>query len=332
MPKILSVFTLLSLTFAMNCSENTVTPDTSQDRDSNQWQRTRVEEKDQISINNMNSDMPWNSQYTLGPDSQSQDGVPNGEVIKGHFVSSEVYPGVERDYWLYIPKQYNASRPACLMVFQDGEMYLAPEINVPAVFDNLIHKGEIPVMIGLFVNPGDKGPGTPIMGGNDNRSNEYNSLGDRYASFLIDELLPAVQKDYAIVGDPEGHAICGMSAGGICAFTVAWERPDVFGKVISHCGSFVNIQGGHNYPSMIRGTKRKSIRVFLQSGTHDLDFVFGNWPLANQQMAKALEYRDYDYRFVFGEGGHSIKHGGSIFPDTLRWLWRDYPSSLANTK
>lgn len=327
MSKIVLIFLLLFLIFTMSYAEKTATPNSGQDPNSMQWQRTRVEKKDQVSVDNMNSEMPWNSQYRLGPDSQLQDGVPRGKIIKNHFVSHVVYPGVERDYWLYIPKQYDASKPACLMLFQDGEMYLAPEINVPAVFDNLIHKGEIPVTLGLFVNPGDKGPGTPITGGNDNRSNEYNSLGNRYARFLIDELLPTIQRDFKIIGGPEGHAICGISAGGICAFTVAWERPDIFSKVVSHCGSFVNIQGGHNYPSMIRGTERKPIRVFLQSGTHDLDFVFGNWPLANQQMAKALEYRDYDYKFVFGEGGHSIRHGGSIFPDTLRWLWRDYPSS-----
>jgi enterochelin esterase family protein len=284
-----------------------------------------VPKKDQASFENTNSELPWNSQYKLGRDSQLQDGVPRGEVTRHHFKSQVNYPGVERDYWLYVPQQYDRTKPACLMVFQDGEVYLGPEINVPVVFDNLIQKGDIPVMLGLFVNPGDKGPGTPIYGGSDNRSREYNSLGDRYARFLIDELLPAIQKDYIIVSHPAGRAICGFSAGGICAFTVAWERPDAFGKVVSHCGSFVNIQGGHNYPSMIRGAERKPIRVFLQSGTHDLDIIFGNWPLANQQMASALKYRDYDYQFIFGEGGHSIKHGGSIFPDTLRWLWRDYP-------
>lgn len=211
------------------------------------------------------------------------------------------------------------------MVFQDGLLYLGADISIPNVFDNLIYKGEMPVTIGLFVNAGDKGPGMPIYGGSDNRSFEYDSLGDQYSRFLIDELLPEITKLYRIADDPACRAICGISSGAICAFTVAWERPDVFGKVVSHCGSFVNIRGGHNYPSMIRRAETKPIRVSLQSGLKDLNLIYGNWPVANQDMAAALAYRDYDYQFVFGEGGHSLKHGGAIFPETLRWLWRDYP-------
>lgn len=266
--------------------------------------------------------------YTLGPNSQPQPGVPRGTIIHYRWTSEQVYPGTERDYWLYVPQQYDRSRPACLMVFQDGEKYL-DRINVAAVFDNLIHAGEMPVTIGLFVNPGDKGPGTPVYGGSDNRSLEYDSLGDQYARFLIEELLPAIEKDYEITADPDGRGICGLSSGGICAFTVAWERPDAFRKVVSHCGSFTDIRGGHNYASLIRKTERKPLRVFLQSGTKDLDVVFGNWPLANQDIAAALAYREYDYQFVFGTDGHTLKHGGSIFPETMRWLWRDYPKTTS---
>ncbi len=211
------------------------------------------------------------------------------------------------------------------MVFQDAEFYLNPEFNVPVVFDNLISRHEMPVTIGLFVSPGDKGPGTPAYGGSDNRSFEYDSLGDQYVCFLIEELIPEVEKNYKLVSNPAGRAICGMSSGGICAFTAAWERPDVFGLVVSHCGSFTNIRGGHNYPSLIRKTASKPIRVFLQGGSNDLDIIYGNWPLANRDMAAALAYKDYDYQFVFGEGGHTLKHGAAIFPDTMRWLWRDYP-------
>jgi enterochelin esterase-like enzyme len=265
--------------------------------------------------------------YTLGPDSKAQDGVPRGTVTRYHWTSDRVYPGTERDYWLYVPQQYDASQPACLMAFQDARLYLGAEANVPVVFDNLIHKREMPVTIGLFVSPGDKGPGYPVWGGNDNRSFEYDSLGDRYARFLIEELLPEIGKQYAIVDDPAGRGICGISSGGICAFTVAWERPDAFRKVVSHCGSFTNTRGGHNYPSLIRGTAAKPLRVFLQTGAKDLDIVFGNWPIANQDMAAALAYKQYDYQFVFGEGGHTLKHGGAIFPTTMRWLWRDYPKS-----
>ncbi len=279
-----------------------------------------ISQRDQAAAaDSMSGDEP----YTLGPDSMAQDGVPRGDVTKYHWKSEHIYPGTERDYWLYIPKQYDGSQPACLMVFQDAELYLGPDANIPIVFDNLIHKQDMPVTIGLFVSPGDKEQGMPIYGGSNNRSIEYDSLGDRYARFLIEELLAEIEKHYSIVTDPADRAICGMSSGGICAFTVAWERPDAFLKVVSHCGSFANIRGGHIYPSLIRKTKTKPIRVFLQTGSKDLDIVFGNWPIANQDMAAALAYRKYDYQFVFGDGGHTLKHGGAIFPDTMRWLWRD---------
>ena len=268
--------------------------------------------------------------YELGPDSKPQDGVPKGTVTKYHHKSEKVYPGVERDYWVYVPAQHDGAKPACLMVFQDGAYYLGNspgggKLAAPVVFDNLIHKGEMPLTIGLFINAGDKGPGYPIWGGRDNRSVEYDSLGDRYARFLIEELIPEVTKKYRVTDDRAGRATVGLSSGGIAAFTLAWERPDVFGKVISHCGSYIDVRGGHNYPGLVRKTMKKPIRVFLQSGAHDANVVFGDLALANRQMASALEYAEYDYKFVFGEGGHSLKHGGAIFPDTLRWLWRDYP-------
>ncbi|MBX3085274.1 MAG: esterase family protein [Anaerolineae bacterium] len=263
--------------------------------------------------------------YTLGAESLPHDGVPRGVVTQYHWISNHIYPDTARDYYVYVPWQYDGSQPACLMVFQDANFYLAPDVNIPVAFDNLIYKHEMPITIGLFVMPGDNGPGQPLHGGNDNRSFEYDSLGDQYARFLIEELLPEIKKQYRIVDDPAGRAICGLSSGGICAFTVAWERPDAFSKVVSHCGSFTDIRGGHNYPSLIRRTETKPIRVFLQSGSNDLDVVFGNWPLANQAMAAALAYRGYDYQFVFGEGAHTLKHGAAIFADTMRWLWRDYP-------
>jgi enterochelin esterase-like enzyme len=251
--------------------------------------------------------------------------VPRGSVSQHHWTSTAIYPGVERDYWIYVPQQYNASRPACLMVFQDAPLYLGPEASVPIAFDNLIHQGDMPVTIGLFVSPGESGPGMPRWGGADNRSLEYDSLGDRYARFLLDELLPPLEQEYNLVADPAGRAICGISSGGVCAFTVAWERPDAFRKVVSHCGSFTNIRGGNLYPSLIRKQAAKPLRVFLQTGVHDLNVVFGNWVIANQDMAAALAYKEYDHQFVLGEGGHSLAHGGAIFPDTMRWLWRDYP-------
>jgi enterochelin esterase family protein len=267
--------------------------------------------------------------YKPAAEAQSQDGVPRGEVRHGTFEQSQVFPGTSREYWVYVPQQYDASKPACLMVFFDGGAYLKPDgaVRATVVFDNLIANGEIPVTIGLFVSPGTIKATQPEAKDRSNRSFEYDSLGDANARFLIDELLPAATKDLNITSDPAGRALCGMSSGGIAAFTVAWERPDSFRKVISHIGSFVNIRGGYVYPALIRKSKKepKPLRVFLQEGSNDLDNLHGNWPLANQDMAAALKFAGYDYEFVMGVGAHSPKHGGAIFPDTLRWLWRDWP-------
>jgi len=188
---------------------------------------------------------------------------------------------------------------------------------VPLVFDNLIAAKEMPVTIAIFLNPG-------MRGDQSNRSFEYDSLGDAYATFLLKEVLPFLTNKYslAITSDPEMRAICGSSSGGICSFTVAWERPDQFRKVLSTIGSFTNIRGGHNYPALIRKTERKPIRVFLQDGSNDLNNLHGDWPLANQGMASALRFMGYDHKFVFGDGSHNSRHGGSILPDALRWLWR----------
>lgn len=263
-------------------------------------------------------------QYQLGPDSQRQDGVPRGKVTK-HTWTSDIFEGTVRDYWVYVPAQYDGSKPACVMVFQDGHTYVDEEgqFRVPVAFDNLIHKGEMPVTIGIFINPGHRGERTPENRWRaNNRSFEYDTLSDQYARFLLEEILPEVGKEYNLTDDPECRAICGISSGGICAWTVAWERPDAFRKVLSHVGSFTNIRGGHVYPALIRKTEPKPIRVFLQDGKNDLDNAHGNWWLSNLQMEAALKFAGYDYKFVGGEGGHNGKHGGAILPDSLRWLWR----------
>ena len=181
----------------------------------------------------------------------------------------------------------------------------------------------MPVTIGVFINPGVVPATEAGKKDRSNRSFEYDSLGDTYAKFLLNELLPEVTKHYNITTDPNLRAICGASSGGICAFTVAWERPDAFRKVLSQIGSFTNIRGGHVYPALIRKTEKKPLRIFLQDGSGDLDNLHGNWPLANQEMAAALKFMGYDYKFEFGTEGHNGKHGGAILPDSLRWLWRD---------
>jgi enterochelin esterase-like enzyme len=263
--------------------------------------------------------------YQLSEDSKKQKGVPEGTVTKYHMSDSKIYPGTERDYWIYVPKQYDAKKPACLMIFQDGEGYLTDSSFLATnALDNLINKKEVPVIIALFINSGDKGPGTPIYGGVTNRSVEYDAVGPTYPKFLIEEMMPKVTTLYNITKDPKGIALVGISSSSVAAFNAAWERPDVFGKVISHVGSFVDIRGGDKFPNLIRRTPKKPIKVFLQDGENDLNLIFGSWILANKEMAAALEYGGYDYKYVFGTGGHSLHHGGAIFPETLRWLWSDY--------
>lgn len=268
---------------------------------------------------------PQDEQYVLGPDSQVQQGVPQGKVTQmPAWTNSKIYPGTTRDWWIYVPAQLQPGQVANVMVFCDGGGFVKAngQFRAPVVFDNLIAKGEMPVTVGVFINPGVFPSTNPKEKPRSNRSFEYDSLGDRYARFLIEEILPEVAKLHKLTDDPEGRAICGNSSGGICAFTVAWERPDAFRKVVSHVGSFTNIRGGYVYPALIRKSEKKPLKVFLQDGKNDLDNQFGNWPLANQDMAAALKFAGYEYQFVFGEGTHNGRHGAALLPDTLRWLWK----------
>ena len=269
--------------------------------------------------------------YSLGPDSQPHEGVPKGKVTKYSWNHSKIYPGSTRDYWVYVPAQYDGSKPACVMVFQDGSGFVSESgaWRTPIVFDNLIHQGAMPVAIAIFINPGVE-PGTsPSQGARYNRSYEYDALGDRYPRFLLEEILPEVGKLYRISANPNDRAVAGSSSGGIAAFTLAWERPESFHRVLSFIGSFTNLRGGDVYANLVRKMEPKPLRVFLQDGSNDQNIYGGSWYLANQAMAKSLEYSGYEVKFEVGTEGHNSRHGAAILPDALRWLWHDYPKPIA---
>lgn len=262
---------------------------------------------------------------TFGADSKEKAGIPKGKVTNFVFSDSKVFPGTKRGIHLYIPARYDTKKETAVMVFQDGHAYVNPngDFRATTVFDNLIAAGDMPPVIGIFIDPGHKGDSKPeAPWKNNNRSFEYDTLSADYATFLIDEILPLVGKDYNLTKDPEQRAICGTSSGGICAWTVAWERPDTFRKVASSIGSFTNIRGGDTYPGMIRKTGKKPIRGFFQEGINDLDNEHGNWPLGNMAMESALKFKGYDHKYVWDHGAHTGKQMGAIFPDAMRWLWR----------
>lgn len=309
-------------------------------------------------------------EYPLTADSLSQPGVPKGRLEGPFEFHSKIIAGTVRRYWVFVPAQYTGETPACLLVFQDGQRALNPDgpLRVNQVMENLIHKKEIPVTVGLFITPGnlsDHYPDNLGMGNPDHRAPEYDALSDAYARMLIEELIPELTKTYKITENPDGRVIGGTSSGAICAFTVAWERPDQFRKVISLIGSFTSIgyhpahgnqpmvPGGDLYPTLIRKNPVKPLRIFLQDGTNDLSNLqntmgftpewtalsneHGNWHLANLQMLDALEFANaiadrrklagprYDINHVWGDGNHSDTHGGALLPDILRWMWRDFP-------
>ena len=256
--------------------------------------------------------------------------VPKGEVTKYTFDQSQIFPGTVRDYWVYVPRQYDPATPACVYVNQDRIQFNAPE-----VFDQLIAAKEMPVTIGVFVTHGRVLAASDKALDRFNRSFEYDGLGDNYVRFLLDELLPEVEKKTASDGrslrlskNGNDRAIGGSSSGAICAFTAAWERPDAFSRVFSSIGTYVGLRGGNAYPTLIRKFEPKPIRIFLQDGSGDLNIYGGDWWMANQEMQRALTFAGYEVNHEWGEGGHNAEHATKIFPTAMKWLWKDWPQPV----
>jgi gluconolactonase len=272
--------------------------------------------------------------YPVDPASVEKAGIPKGEVLKLSFNQSKIFPGTFRDFWIYIPAQYSPDKPACVYVNQDGIQWKAP-----VVFDNLIHQKEMPVTIGIFVSPGR------VVAGNGegaldrfNRSYEYDGLGDNYVRFILEELLPEVEKQKTSDGraiklskNGNDRAIGGASSGAVCAFTAAWERPDQFSRVFSAIGTYVGLRGADHYSTLVRKYEPKPIRVFLQDGLNDLNIYAGDWWKANESMERALIFSGYEVKHIWGEGAHNGQHGNAVFPEAMRWLWKGWPQQVNNS-
>jgi gluconolactonase len=272
--------------------------------------------------------------YPLSEDSKPQEGVPRGEVLTFEFAQSKIFPGTTREVKVYVPRQYDGTTPACLYVNQDGLQW-----KTDVVFDNLIAKKEMPVTIGVFVMHGRVKAldGTAALD-RFNRSYEYDGLGDAYARFLISELLPEVERrktsdgrEIKLSKKATDRAIGGSSSGAVCAWTAAWERPDSFSRVFSTIGTYVGLRGANIYPTLVRKFEPKPLRVFLQDGSNDLNIYAGDWWMVNQEMERALTWAGYEVSHAWGEGGHNGKHGTALFPDAMRWLWKDWPVEPKNS-
>ena len=266
--------------------------------------------------------------YSLGPDSLEREGTPKGRLVDGEITSRTIYPGSYHKYKVYYPAGFDPETEYPFTLFLDGiNIYLSDVVKADNMLDNLISDGRIPAMIGIFLDPGDHGEGMPIYSGaftdwNSNRSPEYDSVNDNFVRFLLEEFLPGIEESCKLSHDPEKRCLCGANSAANAVFNAAWHRPDQFRKVICNVGSFVNIRGGNCQPDRIRKSAPKPLRVFLQDGKHDLNIIYGDWVLGNKTMASALEYRGYDYKYVLGDGGHNLEHGGAILPETMEWMWR----------
>lgn len=268
--------------------------------------------------------------YPVDAASIAQEGVPKGEIMKFVFDSSKIFPGTWREYWVYVPAQYKPETPACVYLNQDGIQW-----NAPTVFDNLIYKKEMPVTIGIFINPGIVKAKTSTALDRYNRSFEYDGLGDAYARFVLEEILPQVEKIKTSDGRPihlsksgNDRAIGGSSSGAVCAFTAAWEKPNEFSRVFSAIGTYIGLRGAERYPTLIRKYEPKPIRIFLQDGSNDLNIYAGDWWKANETMERALSFSGYEVNHIWGEGQHNGKQGSYIFPAAIKWLWKDWPAPV----
>ncbi len=269
--------------------------------------------------------------YPVDPASVEQPGVPKGEILKFTFDQSKIFPGTWRECWVYVPAQYKSGEPACVYVNQDGIQWKAP-----TVFDNLIYKKEMPVTIGVFVTPGrvmaDSGVNAVHRY---NRSFEYDAMNDNYARFILTEIFPEAEKQKTSDGriirlskNGNDRAIGGSSSGAICAFTAAWEHPEEFSRVFSAIGTYIGLRGGDRYPVLVRKYEPKPIRIFLQDGSNDLNIYAGDWWKANEMMERSLTFAGYEVNHVWGEGGHNGSHGTAVFPQAMRWLWKDWPKKV----
>ena len=275
-------------------------------------------------------------EYSLGPDSQPQPGTPKGTVTRSVLAPGKFYPGTPHNYQVYVPAQYNASKPVPFMIFLDGSGAAGNSQRVPVVLDNLIARGDLPAMIGIFIDPGVLPALSDQAQSRRERIFEYDNISGRFAQFLEEELIPEMGKKYNLSKDPNDHAIEGVSTGAVGAFIAAWERPDLFRRVLSFIGTYVDMKGADSLPAMIRREEPKPIRIFLQDGKNDHlvpgqpygTFYGGSWPINNEVMFEALQFASYDAKLTIGEGGHDMKQGAAIMPEALRWLWRDYPKPI----
>jgi hypothetical protein len=274
---------------------------------------------------------PADENFPLPPESERRAaGVEPGETLSFEWNDSQIFPGTRRKIRVYVPRAYDGKTPACTAVFQDGGGY-----RFETVFDNLIAAGEMPVTIGVIVPPGDVPGAVDPSGVRHNRTFEYDSPGDRYARFLLNEILPAVEKLRAADGreirlsrNGNDRMIAGGSSGAAAAFNAAWAMPGEFSRVCSGIGSYTGLRGSHLYPTLLHKTEPKPLRLFLQSGTRDMWTSFGDWWSANNAMVRALEFAGYEFDHEFGDGRHSPAHITALFPRVLRFLWKDWPAPV----